>query len=61
MKVALERSNELKILVKNKNAYPESGNSYDIKFLGENWLYLKKEHNYMYINHIFDDSFHLLK
>ena len=43
MKVALERSDELKILVKNKNAYPEGGNSYDIKFLGENWLYLKKK------------------
>jgi len=35
LKVALERSDELKILVKNKNAYPEGGNSYDIKFLGE--------------------------
>lgn len=61
MKVALERSDELKILVKNKNAYPEGGNSYDIKFLGENWLYLKKKNNYIDINHIFDDSFYLRK
>ena len=61
MKVALERSNELKILVKNKNAYLESGNSEDIKFLGENWLYQKKKHNNININHIFDDIFYLLK
>ena len=61
MKVALERSNELKILVKNKNAYLESGNSEDIKFLGENWLYQQKNHNNISINQIFDDIFYLLK
>jgi len=48
LKVALETSNELKVLVKNKNAYLECGNSYGIKFLGGNWLYLKKKHNYSF-------------
>ena len=43
LKVALETSNELKVSVKNKNVYLECGNSGGIKFLGGNWLYLKKK------------------
>ena len=43
LKVALETSNELEVLVKNKNVYLECGNSGGIKFLGGNWLYLKKK------------------
>jgi hypothetical protein len=42
LKVALETSNELKVLVKNKDVYLECGNSGGIKFLGGNWLYLRK-------------------
>ena len=42
LKVALETSNELKVLVKNKNIYLECGNSGGIKFFGGNWLYLKE-------------------
>ena len=43
LKVALETSNELEVLVKNKNVYLECGYSGGIKFLGGNWLYLKKK------------------
>ena len=42
LKVVLETSNELKVLVKNKNVYLECGNSGGIKFFGGNWLYLKE-------------------
>ena len=42
LKVVLETSNELKVLVKNKNIYLECGNSGGIKFFGGNWLYLKE-------------------
>ena len=43
LKVVLETSNELKVLVKNKNVYLECGYSGGIKFLGGNWVYLKKK------------------
>ena len=42
LKVVLETSNELKVLVKNKNVNLECGNSGGIKFFGGNWLYLRK-------------------
>ena len=60
LKVALETSNELKVLLKNKNAYLECGNSYGIKFLGRNWIYLKKNIITHFI-HIFDGNFTLSK
>ena len=42
LKVALETSNGLEVLVKNKNVFLECGYSGGIKFLGGNWVYLKK-------------------
>ena len=72
MKVALERSNELKILVKNKNAYPEGGNSYDIACLMKqmykddficvsveksSWYYFDREKHRWFL----DDQGHRLK
>jgi hypothetical protein len=46
LKVALETSNELEVLVKNKNVYLECGNSGGVtnyKIFGGNWLFLKKK------------------
>ena len=46
LKVALETSNKLEVLVKNKNVYLECGNSGGVtnyKIFGGNWLFLKKK------------------